>query len=280
MSGERKRHFDMPAAAPPAPSSPTSSTSSTDTQGTAPPARTSDDLPSTPLSEASAAPPAPTSPTSSTSSTDIQHATPPARPSSTTSISSTDTQVRESIKAAPIDPTDWPALSDKRWTILNSHVNITLKSWSDTRWESRINSVEAVRYQAAEVRAALLEERFQALDEVQGNFGVLINFPDLPDDELTKQCETLSNTLSCGGQSDLDGKELPLEMQSFPHLPKAKMTTLELLAFLQEKKLKEVYPNMWVALRIAVTIPVTVAAAERSFSSLKLIKTYLRSTMG
>ncbi len=57
------------------------------------------------------------------------------------------------------------------------------------------------------------------------------------------------------------------------------MTTFELLSFLQEKKLKEVYPNMWVALRIAVTIPVTVAAAERSFSKLKLIKTYLRSNM-
>lgn len=79
---------------------------------------------------------------------------------------------------------------------------------------------------------------------------------------------------------DLDGKELALEMQSFPHLPKANMTTLELLAFLQKKKLEEMYPNMWVALRIAVTIPVTVAAAERSFSRLKLIKTYLRSTMG
>ncbi|XP_058621939.1 C-C motif chemokine 34b.8 isoform X1 [Onychostoma macrolepis] len=36
---------------------------------------------------------------------------------------------------------------------------------------------------------------------------------------------------------------------------------------------------MWVALRISVTVPVTVAAAERSFSKLKLIQTYLRSTM-
>ena len=106
-----------------------------------------------------------------------------------------------------------------------------------------------------------------------------VNFPDLPSKELTKQCETLSNFLSCGGQSDLDGRELASEIQTFPDLPKANMTTLKLLAFLQEKKLKEVYPNMWVALRITITIPVTVAAAEGSFSKLKLIKIYLRFTM-
>ena len=36
---------------------------------------------------------------------------------------------------------------------------------------------------------------------------------------------------------------------------------------------------MWVALRILLTIPVTVASAERIFSNLRLIKTYLRSTV-
>ena len=41
----------------------------------------------------------------------------------------------------------------------------------------------------------------------------------------------------------------------------------------------EIYPNMWTALRIGLTLPVTVAEAERSFSKLKLIKSYLRSTM-
>ena len=33
------------------------------------------------------------------------------------------------------------------------------------------------------------------------------------------------------------------------------------------------------ALRIAVTVPVTVDAAEKNFSKLNVIKTYLRSTM-
>lgn len=39
-------------------------------------------------------------------------------------------------------------------------------SWSDTRWESRVKSVETVRYQAAEVRDALLEVRYNAIDPV------------------------------------------------------------------------------------------------------------------
>ncbi len=68
-------------------------------------------------------------------------------------------------------------------------------------------------------------------------------------------------------------------MQTFPPSPSKNMTNMELLTFLHEKKLAEIYPNMWVALRISATLPVTVAAAERSFSKLKLIKTYLRSTM-
>ena len=38
-------------------------------------------------------------------------------------------------------------------------------------------------------------------------------------------------------------------------------------------------PNVSTALRILLTVPVTVASGERSFSKLKLIKTYLRSTM-
>ena len=54
---------------------------------------------------------------------------------------------------------------------------------------------------------------------------------------------------------------------------------MDLLTFLHDEKLTEIYPNMWVALRISATLPVTLAAAKQSFSKLKLIKTYLRATM-
>jgi hypothetical protein len=39
------------------------------------------------------------------------------------------------------------------------------------------------------------------------------------------------------------------------------------------------YPNVSIAYQILLTMPLTVASAKRSFSKLKLIKKYLRSTM-
>ncbi|KAI2646976.1 Zinc finger MYM-type protein 1 [Labeo rohita] len=56
--------------------------------------------------------------------------------------------------------------STHRWDVLLKYVKITLKSWAETRWESRIKSIEAVRYQAGQVREALLEVREKTADPV------------------------------------------------------------------------------------------------------------------
>jgi hypothetical protein len=40
------------------------------------------------------------------------------------------------------------------------------------------------------------------------------------------------------------------------------------------------FPDLCTAFSLLLTLPVTVAASERSFSKLKLIKDYLRSSMG
>ena len=49
--------------------------------------------------------------------------------------------------------------------------------------------------------------------------------------------------------------------------------------FLNFVKLADCYPNVVIAYRVLLTVPVTVTSAERIFSKLKLIKTYLRSSM-
>lgn len=313
----------------------------------------------------------------------------------------------------------------QRWSILTKHVNVTLKSWSDVRWESRLQSVAAVRHQPKEIRDALLEarqtvhdpaakveaqalaeevasyrflicsvvwfdiltsvnqvnkllqsssmqidiavkliehaktflsdyrqtgfadaqstakelcealniepelkekrlrstkrqfayeapdepmndamkklevtffytvvdstltslqDRFEMFTEVKEKFGVLLDLKQLQGmakDTLQKDCTKVEKTLTAEGQSDVDGAEMAQEILNLPELP-TQTTALEMLSFLHENQLQELYPKgvtaMRIALRIAVT-PVTVASAERSFSKLKLIKTYLRSSM-
>ena len=59
-------------------------------------------------------------------------------------------------------------------------------------------------------------------------------------------------------------------------LPAQNKTTLEIFEFV---KALGFYPNVSIAYRILLSIPVTVASAERSFFKLKMLKSYLWSTM-
>lgn len=49
---------------------------------------------------------------------------------------------------------------------MKKHVNLTVKSWSDVRWESRLKSVTAARSQIKEIRNALIETRQTVNDSV------------------------------------------------------------------------------------------------------------------
>lgn len=53
-----------------------------------------------------------------------------------------------------------------------------------------------------------------------------------------------------------------------------------MLNYIYSEKLLDLYSNLSIALRLLLTLPVSVASGERSFSALKLIKNYMRSTMG
>jgi hypothetical protein len=79
-------------------------------------------------------------------------------------------------------------------------------------------------------------------------------------------------------QSVVNHEELNSEISTFLRMEIEKsMTAFQILQYITENSLIEVFPNLFIALRVLLSLPVSVASTERSFSKLKLIKTYLRS---
>jgi hypothetical protein len=80
--------------------------------------------------------------------------------------------------------------------------------------------------------------------------------------------------------TDMNGLELCEELLHFQYLVNQNsVSPMEVLRLISGKKLQDVFPNISISMRIMLTIPVTVASSEKSFSKLKLIKTYMRSTV-
>ncbi|CAA0824381.1 hAT family dimerisation domain [Striga hermonthica] len=64
------------------------------------------------------------------------------------------------------------ARSTKRWKILKDNVErFTVKPLSDTRWESRVKSVQPIRYQTPQIISALKELERVAKDEHDSKTG-------------------------------------------------------------------------------------------------------------
>jgi len=112
---------------------------------------------------------------------------------------------------------------------------------------------------------------------LEARFNVLHRWWEMEDSELRQAATNLQQTY----QQDLEdfGDEL-VQMKYFFGHDQAVRQPGKLLQRLLCAGLFEIFPNVVVALRIYLTLPSSNASGERSFSCLKRIKNYLRSTLG
>jgi hypothetical protein len=89
----------------------------------------------------------------------------------------------------------------------------------------------------------------------------------------------LQENLKVEESSDINSLELCEELLHFQYLVNQNsVSPTEVLRFISDKKLQDVFPNIWMSMHIMLIIPVTAASSERSFSKLKLIKTSMWPT--
>ena len=122
-----------------------------------------------------------------------------------------------------------------------------------------------------------IKERFNLLCEVSSAFAFLYTRDKLlliqQENALLTCCKEFQKKFG-----DIDSDEMSAELQRFVLILQKKRnlnTTQDFLNYLLKTHLFELYPNVYIALRILLTCPVT----ERSFSKLKLIKTFNRTSM-
>lgn len=134
-------------------------------------------------------------------------------------------------------------------------------------------------YYLLDIAVNALDERFQQMTALNARFHFLYHLNDA--DVTLEQCKDLQEALSDGDNSDIDANDIFNEIAVYRSMSSNQSisTPLKILNHLASKGLLEIFPNLVIALRIICTIPVGVASAERSFSKLKLIKSYLRTTM-
>ncbi|KAL4097769.1 hypothetical protein QTP88_022491 [Uroleucon formosanum] len=122
------------------------------------------------------------------------------------------------------------------------------------------------------------QKRFTTYEEHANIFGfvyTLNKLKDMKQEELLKNCKDLHLKL----EDDIDGIDLYEDLMMLRNILPQNYSILEALQFIFDNNLSEIYPNSIIVLQIILTSPVTTATAEWSFSKLKIIKNYLRSTI-
>ena len=128
-----------------------------------------------------------------------------------------------------------------------------------------------------------IDRRFQSIYEINNKFSFLWQYPNLSETELSKTAATFADVYKDDISSEFTKEILflksihtaNLKEPSKPGEISKPLGPLAILNKLNALNLFNLFPNVSIALQIFLTLPVGVGTAERSFSKLKLIKSYL-----
>ncbi|GFT33954.1 uncharacterized protein TNCV_4384211 [Trichonephila clavipes] len=127
-----------------------------------------------------------------------------------------------------------------------------------------------------------LKNRFESMNGIYKSFSFLFpkNIVSTTNDLLYNEASNLQNVYSLDLSSEFPNQIMPLKAVFSEDLIKLN-SIKDLGNFLmsQNKFAAPSLPDVCIAVLLFLTLPVTSAMAERSFSKLKLIKNYLRCTM-
>jgi len=127
-----------------------------------------------------------------------------------------------------------------------------------------------------------LSDRFSKVESVYVLYSFLFSKKNMQQTiksgKLHASCNNLEQTMP-----DIEADDLELEINYVVYTFPDNVSTCpnDILNYIYSENLLDMYSSLSIALRLLLTLPVSVASGERRFSALKLIKkNYLRSTMG
>ncbi|XP_068200608.1 zinc finger MYM-type protein 1-like [Palaemon carinicauda] len=148
------------------------------------------------------------------------------------------------------------------WYNILFEVNITIKHLQDK--DADLNSATRHFY--------IPTKQYLASYDIHG-------IKNAPTTDILHDCQNLEKSLTHNGHHNIDARDLCSKLKAVSRRLTKPMLPQAALDFIFEQKLQDCASNIVTVLRILLTLPVSVASGERSSSKLKLIKTYLRSTM-
>ena len=193
----------------------------------------------------------------------------------TTGYDSAATSAVEIAQELDIDPSFPPSRSGKKRRLFDYQGEEEQRATPELKFKSNFF------YPLVDQAIMSIKERFNLLREVSSAFSFLYTRDKLllvqQENALLTCCKEFQKKFG-----DIDSDEMSAELQRFVIILQKKRnlnTAQDFLNYLLKTHLFELYPNVYIALRILLTCPVTVASAERSFSKLKLIKIFNRTSM-